>query len=139
MKITVQPRVAARQYSLHDAAITQIKCYESSISLQFEYGYFKTAAEATQVEGSVVFEGVNWDFCYVYILDFCANGGKFSGRKLSLLDFAAQFQAMNFTVLDETYGYNLAHLDGILSVGTQLQECRLEIYHSGNMKYITEE
>ena len=48
------------------------------------------------------------------------------------------FVNQNFTIIDETYGYNQSKFSGFLSVGTEIKECMIEVYHLGDMEYITE-
>ena len=42
-------------------------------------------------------------------------------------------------VIDETFGYNTTKLAGWLLQKGHLQECTLEIYHLGDMIYVTKE
>mgnify|MGYP001625647276 CR=1 FL=1 len=57
---------------------------------------------------------------------------------LVLIDFIPMFVNQNFTIIDETYGYNQSKFSGFLSVGTEIKECMIEVYHLGDMEYITE-
>ena len=48
------------------------------------------------------------------------------------------YPAPNFTVIDETYGYNSTKYSGYLTVSGKFCECILEIYHEGDMVFVDE-
>ena len=41
--------------------------------------------------------------------------------------------------MDETYGYNMTKYNGYLTANRQFCECVIEIYHEGDMVFVTEE
>lgn len=109
--------------------------------LEFEHGFVSTLEPYMQVEGKIEFAKVDWDFSFAYIIEFpdgslCGNQGNFTGHKMELLDFIQQNKELRFEIIDETYGYNTTKLDGYLWGDTKIKECRLEIYHLGDMSYI---
>lgn len=138
MKITVKNNIESLPYSLHDMCVTEMKIMGDDLMMIFQNGFISNIEPYEQIEGSVQFHCVDWDFCYVYLLDFLDNTGPFKGKKQYLVDFIPMFVNQNFTVLDETYGYNQSKFSGFLSVGDKIKECMIEIYHLGNMQYITE-
>ena len=85
------------------------------------------------------FKNVDWDFCYVYILDFTGNTGNFCGEKVFLRDFISSFTDMSFSVVDEVFGYNQTTLFGDLIIGDKAKECIIGIYHLGDMIYVEEQ
>ena len=81
-----------------------------------------------QTDGYVEFHGVNWDFSYVYLLGITGNEGSFSGHKMSLREFIDRYRQFGFSVIDETYGYNMSKYNGFLLLpGRQHCECNIEI------------
>ena len=102
-------------------------------------GIVKTAPTAKQVDGYVEFLNVQWDFSYVYLLDFADNTGVFSGEKMMLKDFIFSAVPPVFSVIDQTYGYNTTKYGGYLTVNGRFCECFIEIYHEGDMVFVAEE
>lgn len=141
MKITARKNLPDLTYSLHDMHITDIEFSGSTLKMEFPCGIVEIGSPCRQTEGKafVKFKGVDPDFSYVYILDFCGNTGSFTGEKLSLKDFISDFSDKSFEVIEETYGYNRSKFSGFLSIDTDIRECVIEIYHLGNMEYIIEE
>ena len=125
-------------YSLHDMNVIAFEVAGDSIIMRTQSGMIKTEGLSSQVDGHVIFENVQWDFSYVYLLDFTGNIGTFTGEKMFLKDFIAGFQNAGFSVMDETFGYNQSRFTGYLSMNRTVKECSIEIYHEGSMIYVEE-
>lgn len=126
-------------YSLHDMNVVSFEITDNNIVMRTQSGMIKTTPPYSQPDGYVEFHNVKWDFSYVYLLDFCGNVGSFSGEKIFLKGFIEKFVPLGFTVMDETYGYNLTKLSGYLTHNRRLYECMVEVYHEGDMVFFTEE
>ncbi len=138
MKRTVRENIDP-PYSLHDMNIIAFEAVGDTLILRTQYGMIKTTPPQGQPDGWVEFEKVRWDYSYVYILEHTGNIGRFTGQKMWLSDFAKQFENSGFSVMDETFGYNQTKLSGFLSKQGFVGECVVEIYHEGEMSYLTEE
>jgi len=123
-------------YSLHDMNVIAFEVEEDTITMRTQSGMIKTEGLSSQVDGYVIFKNVQWDFSYVYLLDFTGNIGTFTGEKMFLKDFIATFQNAGFSVMDETFGYNQSRFTGYLSINRTVKECSIEIYHEGDMIYV---
>ena len=123
-------------YSLHDMNVIAFEVEDDAITMRTQSGMIKTEGLSSQVDGYVIFENVQWDFSYVYLLDFTGNIGTFTGEKMFLKDFIAAFQNAGFSVMDETFGYNQSRFTGYLSINRTVKECSIEIYHEGDMIYV---
>ncbi len=124
-------------HGLHDMVASAIRVTGNDIMLVMDTGFIRCGDDYEQVEGNVIFYHIDWDFCYVYILEnFTENSGKFSGEKLSLQNFIKQYDPFHFEIIDATYGYNQTKLSGWLSVDDKLSECVIEIYHNGDMVFV---
>lgn len=123
-------------YSLHDMNVIAFEVEEDTITMRTQSGMIKTEGLSSQVDGYVIFENVQWDFSYVYLLDFTGNIGTFTGEKMFLKDFITTFQNAGFSVMDETFGYNQSRFTGYLSINRTVKECSIEIYHEGDMIYV---
>jgi len=143
MKKVTRRNVTDLPYSLHDAVVIGFEVLDDRLRLQFQHGFISTTEPYKQVEGKIELEKVDWDFSYVYLLEFqdgfCGNEGNFLGKKMELLEFIKQYPNIRFEIIDETYGYNQTKLDGYLWGDNTDKECRLEIYHLGDMNYLIEE
>lgn len=125
-------------FSLHDMSINAFEVEGSEMIMRSATGLLHAVTPCRQVNGYVKFEGVQWDFSYVYLLNFTGNEGSFTGEKMLLKNFIEKYPALNLCVIDETYGYNMTKYTGYLSSGNRLQECTIEIYHEGFMTFIDE-
>ena len=126
-------------YSLHDMRISAMKAEGNTLTLLFENGFLKVGDPCEQVEGHLRFDFVDWDFSIVYLYDGFDEEGRFSGRQLMLLDFIDLFPNVQFEVVEEAYGYNSSKFTGFLSLGEDIRQLTLEIYHLGSMNYITDD
>lgn len=143
MKKIIRSNVVNLPYSLHDGAVIDFEVVDDRLVMKFQYGYVKTVEPFEQVSGNVEFEKVDWDFSFVYLLEYkdclCGNVGSFTGEKMELKEFINKFGNAKFDIIDETYGHNISKLDGYFIDKDSIKECRMEIYHLGDMSYIVDE
>lgn len=139
MKRTIRANIDHLPYSLHDMRVTEMIADGDGLTLRFAGGFVKIAQPCARVAGEIYFSRVDWDFCFVYILDFWGNSGPFTGRKEYLRDFVAANPALSFEIVNEAYGYNSSRFSGYLWLGREMRECVMEIYHLGDMEYRTQE
>lgn len=127
-------------YSLHDMRLISCEIHGDDLILYSQSGMVKTMPPFGQPDGHIEFHQVDWDFSYAYLFDFCDNCGTFPAEKKHLKDFLkTDLPNGSFEVVDETYGYNQSHFGGYFFCGCELKECMLQIYHHGDMVYVTEE
>lgn len=140
MKKIIRKNVIDLPYSLHDGAVIGLEAVEDKLFMQFQYGFIETAEPFEQIKGNVEFEKVDWDFCFVYLLEYqgvlCGNPGRFVGIKMSLKEFIDQYDNIKFDIMDESYGYNASKFTGYFSVDDTIKEGIVEIYHLGDMSYL---
>ena len=55
-------------YSLHDMRIEKMKVMDHSLKLFFEHGFIQSKKPYKQVDGTILLEKINLDFCFVYLL-----------------------------------------------------------------------
>ena len=137
MKKTIRNNINPA-YSLHDMNVIAFDIKNNDIILRTQSGIVKTTAPYAQPNGHVVFNHVQWDFSYVYLLDFTGNVGTFTGEKMFLKDFIEAYPSFSFSVADETYGYNTTKYSGYLCCNHRHYECIVEIYHEGDMVFVDE-
>lgn len=137
MKHTIRENIHA-PYSLHDMNVIAFEAAGDNIIMRTQSGMVKTTAPYSQPDGYVEFHAVRWDFSYVYLLDFTGNTGPFTGEKMFLKDFIERFQPLGFSVMDETYGFNMTKYSGYLTADRHHYECIIEIYHEGDMVFVDE-
>ena len=126
-------------YSLHDMTVISFEVTDGDIVMKTQSGMVETFPPYGQPDGYVEFQNVQWDFCYVYLLSSTGNVGTFTGEKMFLKDFFRRFTQFGFSVMDETYGYNTTKYTGYLLSDRRHYECIIEIYHEGEMIFVTEE
>ena len=138
MKRTIRDNMNT-PYSLHDMNIFEFEVSGKDIIMKTQSGIVETSSLAKQVEGYVEFHNVQWDFSYVYLLGVTGNVGTFTGKKMFLKDFIDNYKQFGFSVMDETYGYNMTKYCGYLLANRQHCECIIEIYHEGDMVFVAED
>ena len=138
MKRTIRDNMNT-PYSLHDMNVFEFEVSGKDIIMKTQSGIVETSSLAKQVEGYVEFHNVQWDFSYVYLLGVTGNVGTFTGKKMFLKDFIDNYTKFGFSIMDETYGYNMTKYCGYLLAGKQHCECIIEIYHEGDMVFVAKE
>ena len=123
-------------YSLHDMNVIAFEVEENDIIMKTQSGMIKTTPICTQTDGYVEFHDVRWDFSYVYLLGVTGNVGTFTGEKMFLKEFIDRFPVFGFSIMDETYGYNMTKYSGYLIAQGYHYECVVEIYHEGDMVFV---
>lgn len=126
-------------YTLHDMNVIEFEVTENDIVMKTQSGLVETAGVCSQVDGYVEFYNVQWDFSFVYLLGVTGNTGTFTGEKMFLKDFISNIRTFGFSVMDETYGYNMTKYNGFLLYNKKHCECVIEIYHEGDMVFVTED
>lgn len=114
MRETIRHNIHAT-YSLHDMNVIAYEVNGDDIVMRTQSGMVKTGNPCRQVDGYVEFHDVRWDFSYVYLLGVTGNEGTFAGEKLSFRDFLDRFQVFGFSIMDETYGFNMTKYNGYLT------------------------
>ena len=109
------------------------------VVMRTQSGMVETTTPYRQLDGYIEFHNVQWDFSYVYLLGVTGNVGTFTGEKLFLKDFIKRYKQFGFSVMDETYGYNQTKYNGYLMANRQHWECVVEIYHEGEMVFVSVE
>lgn len=121
-------------FSLHDRRVVSIVCDGNDIRLNVSNGL--AALDEERVEGYVLFENVDFEFCAAYLLSIDGREGVFRGRKYGLHEFIDDFMDKEFEIIDEVYAYNVTKLQGFLYSKGSCRECLLDIYHFGDMYYV---
>lgn len=139
MKVIVKRPNPDPPYSLHDACIQKIDV----LRLVSQYGYVCTTEPGGQVDGDVEVTGVDVESSYVYVMEYtdvlCGNCGHFTGRKMTLEAFLQAYPGDTLEILDETYGYRQAKLSGFLNTSHNLLEFILDLYYTGEFRYLLKE
>ena len=126
-------------YTLHDMNVVEFEVTGNNIVMKTQSGLVETAGVCRQVDGYVEFYNVQWDFSFVYLLGVTGNTGTFTGEKMFFKDFVSNIRTFAFSVMDETYGYNMTKYNGFLLHNRKHCECVIEIYHEGDMVFVTED
>lgn len=143
MKIVVKKPNPDPPYSLHDAHIMELQAEGDTLRLLTQYGYVRTEEPFGQVDGDVELTGVDLESSYVYIMEYqdvlCGNCGSFSGKKMTLETFLREYSDATLDIMDESYGFRLAVLSGFLNLRDRILEFKLEIYYTGEVRYLLKE
>lgn len=140
MKEIIRKNISNLPYSLHDAHINNIIVQEDTLIFYFDKGYYVPKdGDCMPIQGSIKFEDVDLDYCYIYTLNTDGHCGTFKGEKYQVIDFIQRYSIIDMEIIDESYGYNQSKFSGYSFQGKKIQEFIVEIYHLGNMKYIVEE
>ncbi|MBQ4059836.1 MAG: hypothetical protein IJD40_13045 [Lachnospiraceae bacterium] len=138
MKKTIRNNINS-PYTLHDMNVCAFEISGNDINMKTQSGIVEVASPCRQLDGYVEFHNVQWDFSFVYLLGVTGNVGTFTGEKMFLKDFIEKFKQFGFSIMDETYGYNMTKYNGYLLSNRQHYECVIEIYHEGDMVFVAED
>ena len=129
MPVIVKQPAPDLPYSLHDAYILEVRLEGDTLRLVTQYGYVETTEPFDQVQGDVEITGVDWDSSHAYVMEYrgvlCGNRGPFTGRKMAVEDFLKTYRQVK--------------LDGFLNLTGRCLEFRLELYYSGEFRYLLKE
>ena len=127
MPVIVKQPAPDLPYSLHDAYILEVRLEGDTLRLVTQYGYVETTEP----------------FGHAYVMEYrgvlCGNRGPFTGRKMAVEDFLKTYPQGTLDIMDETYGYRQVKLDGFLNLTGRCLEFRLELYYSGEFRYLLKE
>jgi hypothetical protein len=137
MRRVIRENICA-PFSLHDMNVIAFEVCGNDMIMRTQSGMIETVPPCSQVDGFVEFHDVQWDFSFVYLLGVTGNVGTFTGEKMFLKDFLANTASFGFSVMDETYGYNMTKYSGFLLSNRRHYECIIEIYHEGDMVFVAE-
>lgn len=144
--VSIRRNITALEYSLHDAHMSGIKLKKydkewqtANVKINFKEGFYKPKdGDCLPIPGYLFFENVALYFSNVYIMSTSGeNYGKIKGRKYSLKKFIKKYPKVDMEIIDETYGYNQSKFAGWFYDGKDIKEFILELYHTGDMKYVT--
>ena len=138
MKRTVRKNINP-PYTLHDMNVFSFEVNGNDIVMKTQSGMVETFPPYRQPDGYIEFHNVQWDFSFVYMLGVTGNTGTFTGEKMFLKDFIDRYKQFGFSIMDETYGYNMTKYCGYLLTNRQHCECIVEICHEGDMIFVTAE
>lgn len=138
MKKTIRNNINS-PYTLHDMNVCAFDVSDNDIIMKTQSGIVEVASPCRQLDGYVEFHNVQWDFSFVYLLGVTGNFGTFTGEKMFLKDFIEKYKQFGFSIMDETYGYNMTKYNGYLLSNRQHYECVIEIYHEGDMVFVAED
>ena len=140
MKMVIKASIPDPPYSLHDACVSELRAEGETLRLVMQYGYVCTTEPYGQVDGDVLITGIDWESSYVFLMDYphvlCGNCGTFTGRKMTLKTFLQEYAGNPLELLDECYGYRLVKFSGFLNLPGRLLECSLELYYTGEFRYL---
>ena len=167
MPVIVKQPAPDLPYSLHDAYILEVRLEGDTLHLVEglcclhiavlgdqpqgiplqphlqNIGVVETTEPFDQVQGDVEITGVDWDSSHAYVMEYrgvlCGNRGPFTGRKMAVEDFLKTYPQGTLDIMDETYGYRQVRLDGFLNLTGRCLEFRLELYYSGEFRYLLKE
>ena len=142
MPVIVKQPAPDLPYSLHDAYILEVRLEGDTLRLVTQYGYVETTEPFDQVQGDVEITGVDWDSSHAYVMEYrgvlCGNRGPFTGGNGGG-GFLKTYPQGTLDIMDETYGYRQVKLDGFLNLTGRCLEFRLELYYSGEFRYLLKE
>ena len=101
MKITRYKADPKQPYSLHDFRINGMDFIEGDLKLSFENGFMNLdGQEHPDLQGNIVIEQVDPDFCEVVIQGKGGKKGGFRGEKLTITEFTEKYKSYSFEVID---------------------------------------
>lgn len=131
-------------FGLHDCRIDGMRILGNNLELTLKDEFLRFKAsdlEAQFVQGNIVIEGIDPEFCSVFIQGKGGKMGSFRGEKLSIEDFTEKYKEFNFEVINEYYGWHRLQFTGWLWMpDTHPKDMTLSLgYFTGDVVYNTEQ
>lgn len=126
------------KYSLHDAHINRIEHRQGNAILHFNYIFsYDENVERTH-KAKIVFEQTDIDD--VRILVFNSRWlDDFQGECIDLETYQSRYENSEFEVIEESYNWGKAVLQGWLWIGDVPVCCIMDICFTGKMIYVIDE
>lgn len=139
MKETRYSPAPKQPYYLHDCRINEMHLENDNLTLTFEDGY--TGLDGAYVQGQIVVEGIDPDFCEVVILGRGIKTGGFRGERLTIEEFVRKYEGFHIEVINEYYGWHRLQYSGCLWMPDRApKDIMLSLgYFKGDVVYYTEE
>lgn len=136
MREIIRNNIIDLPFSLHDCHIHKILIDANNVKLIFKDGYYDLFnGDCMPTKGYIEFQNVDFDYCSVYM--FHTSFSRLKGKRFRLEEFSYKYKELDLEIIDETYGYNISKFSGVYYKGKKTVEFMIEIYHLGDMKYIT--
>lgn len=126
-------------FTLHDMTVISLEATDRELVMRTQSGMIETTPPFRQVDGYVEFHRVRWDCSHVYLLGATGKAGVFTGEKMDLKDFMARYKQYGFSVMEEAWGIHSTQYSGYLLASRQHCECLMELYHEGDVVFVTED
>ena len=140
MSVVVKQRFPTRPTASTTPTSSPWSWRGDALRLVTQYGYVCTTEPYGQVDGDVELTGVDADSSYVYVLEYtdvlCGNCGRFTGRKMTLDAFLRDYADASLDIMDETCGFRQMKLEGFLNLPGRCLEFFLEVYYTGEIRYL---
>ena len=97
MKDTIRKNIVDLPYSLHDSRVNKMRIENKRIVMHFSEGFFKPMNNdclSVKENAVISINGLDLDFCYVYLINTVGGCGKFTGEKFSLVEFITRQASM---------------------------------------------
>ena len=131
-------------FGLHDCRIDGMRLFDKNLELTLKDEFLRFATpdrNAQFVQGSIIVEGVDLEFCDVIIQGKGGKKGGFRGEWLSIEEFTEKYRGFNFEVIYEYYSWHRLQFTGWLWMpGVHPKDMTLSLgYFTGDVVYRTEE
>ena len=122
------------KYSLHDAHINRIEHRQGNAILYFNYIFsYDENVERTH-KAKIVFEQTDIDDVRILVFN-----SDFQGECIDLETYQSRYEDSEFEVIEESYNWGKAVLQGWLWIGDVPVCCIMDICFTGKMVYVIEE
>lgn len=86
---------------------------------------------------------MDWESSYIYIIRVTRTSvrqlWRFYWQKMTLETFLLEHSDGTLDIMDESYGFRLTMLSGFLNLQDHILEFKLEIYYTGEIRYLLKE
>ena len=135
----IRDRKSNITFSLHDSRILNIEISRDNLSLQLDRIYQYSVDEEKWYKGIIEFTRVAIDDCNIMVFNtpYGYDGEKsFSGKRLSLEEFSAQYPNAEFEIVTEGYnGYDTVFQGWIWQGENDPMFGIMRIWNTGDMIY----
>lgn len=126
---------------LHDSHIQKIKVKDDKMKIIFDHFYYKDGDnEGKYVNGSITFNGIDYDASNIYAVKYSYKKNKLKGKKYSIKSFLKKNKDLDMEIITETCnGYYTVWTGWVYKNNRHKEDFMMTIWNDGKVVYHVED
>ena len=134
MKEIMRNRNAIVEYGLHDSRIKKITFADDNLTFIVDKVFhYSKSGEEQGFEAEIIFTKCYLEDCRVLVYNSILSEGKFSGQRMTMVDFIHQYIHQEFEIITELHNGYSTVFDGLLWKNNNPVSAQIEVFNYGEM------